>query len=204
MRGIAILLTGALVFFAFSCGGCVCPNRITAFEHPDDKDADLIRTTYNAVDCLQKMQRFPLVDPNRRILVADVVNLDNLDSTSAFGRLVAELLSARLTHRGYSVVHTTVRRGSVVITPDGEFLLSRDMKVLAENYNAMAVLVSTYTIASDKVYLSVKLVNVPTCEMVAAVDYAMPLGPRTTALLQQAQRRAQPARGAIDYLDRGR
>lgn len=155
---------------------------IASFEHPGDADVDLIQTTYNAVDLL--LRRAHRADPNQRILVATVVNLDDVRDTSTFGRLVGQFLSTRLAQQDYSVVHMTVRRGSIVIRRDGEFLLSRDMKELASDSNASAVLVSTYTAAVDKLYVSVKLVDTADSTLIAAVDFSVPSGPRTLALLQ--------------------
>lgn len=161
--------------------GAGCASQITAYEHPKDEDADLIQTTYNAVDCL--LQRSSGTDRSKRILVASAVNLNNVRQTSTFGRLIGELLSTRLAHHGYAVVEPTVRQGSVMISDEGQFLLSRNMQDLARDYNAGAVLVSTYTPAQDKVYVSAKLVNADFNTLVAAVDYALPFGPRTKGLL---------------------
>lgn len=164
----------------FSLAGCDCAQRITVTDGSCHKDADLIQTTYRAVDCLVSKTG---ADPSRRVLVATVVNLDNVKDTSTFGRLLGEFLAARLTHHGHPVVHMTVRQGSVLIKPEGEFLLSRDMRELARDYDAQAVLVSTYTVSSDKVFVSIKLVRAEDSTITAAIDFAVPKGPRTTELL---------------------
>ena len=173
----------ALLALALGCTGCDCACRITKLD-PDRKDADLIGTNYRAIDCLlEHMPCKTAPDPNRRMLVATVVNLDDVKDSSTFGRLTGELLAARLAQHGYSVVHMTIRKGSVVIKDEGEFLLSRDIKELATDYNAASVLVSTYTLSPDKVFVSLKLVNAEANTVVAAVDYTIPKGPRTVALL---------------------
>jgi TolB-like protein len=180
MYAIRMLAAVCLVAVLLGSIGCNCRSCIVAYDPVHKcvrRDADLIETSYNAVDCL--LARTPRTDPNRRILVATTVNLDDLTHTSTFGRVIQEFFATRLAHRGYSVVHMTVRHGSVLINPEGEFLLSRDMKELAEDYNAASVLVSTYTWALDKIYISLKLVDAPTGEVVAAVDYTVPQGPRT-------------------------
>ncbi len=45
-------------------------------------------------------------------------------------------------------------------------------------------MVSTYTVAIDKVYVNVELVNVHHNAVVAAAMFDIPLGPRTEALLR--------------------
>jgi len=163
--------------------GCPCVDRIVELEC-DGKDADLIATTYNAVDCLvDVMPGKTAPDPNRRMLVATVVNLDQVERTSTFGRLTSELAVARLAQRGYSVVHLNIRRGSVVINQEGQFLLTRDMRKLMEDYNAGSILVSTYTLAPQRVFMSLRIVNAEACTVVSGVDYALPLGTQTRVLL---------------------
>ncbi|HUW81228.1 MAG TPA: FlgO family outer membrane protein [Phycisphaerae bacterium] len=177
----------ALLTAVASCAGLMgCTSSIVAYEdlfHIQPRyNVDLIRTTYNAVDALLA-RADPSAESPERILVATVVDLDNVENTSTFGRLSGELLAARLAQRGRGVVHATVRQGSVVIKDDGQFLLSRDMRELAEDYQAQAVLVSTYTRAAENVYVSIKLVNAADNALVAAVDYQLPIDPRTASLL---------------------
>jgi hypothetical protein len=155
------------------------------------RDADLIATNYNAVDFLLRGRHADIA--NKRILVATVVDLDDVCDTSTFGRLTGELLASRLVHHGYAVVHMTVRRDKVVINDEGEFLLSRDMRNLARDFNASAVLVSTYTPTMDRVYLSVKLANAVDGALLAAIDYAIPNGRRTRGLLNYRKSRTTVA-----------
>lgn len=173
---------GCALVVAFGLAGCtIRTSQIAVYDNYGDRDVDLIQTAYNAIDHL--LEQTARVDPARPILVATVVNLDDVEDTSTFGRLTGQFLASRLAHHGFAVVHTTVRQGSVVIKQEGEFLLSRDVQELAADYNAAAVLVSTYTLGLDNVYLSVKLVNAPGSQVVAAVDYAIPKGPRTRSML---------------------
>ena len=73
------------------------------------------------------------------------------------------------------------------INGSGEFLLSRDMQQLALDYNAGAVLVSTYSVALDKVYVNIQLVNVNHNAVVASTMFDIPLGPRTLSLLRNVE-----------------
>jgi len=86
-----------------------------------------------------------LPDHKSRILVATFVDLDDVTSTSTIGRLMGEAAATRLTQRGYTVVNMKVRANSVAITPAGEFLLSRDVQQLSQDYDARVILVGTYT-----------------------------------------------------------
>jgi|TARA_B100001964_G_scaffold181779_1_gene201062 TolB-like protein len=125
-------------------------------------------------------------DSTRPVLYSTTVNLNDYDQTTNFGRLMSEALATALTqHWENKVINMNLRQGSVPILPrQGEFFLSRDVNELALDYNAGAVMVSTYTVAIDKVYVNVELVNVHHNAVVAAVMFDIPLGPRTEALLR--------------------
>lgn len=176
MLGLSLPLIGMLV-------GCMCPQHIVKMDAKGE-DADLVRTSYRAVDCLIELTPDKVkINPDRRVLVATAVELDHLYSTSTLGRLLGEFAAARLSQQGYSVVHLTVRQGSVAINDDGQFFLSRDIQKLAANYDTGSVLVTTYTVTPTQVFVSMKLVNAEANTIVSAIDFALPKGPETVALL---------------------
>jgi TolB-like protein len=173
-------------------------------------DADYTQTAYNAISHLLATARPPqgnhvehtqglmpgngmvaadAFDSTRPVLYSTTVNLNDYDKTTNFGRLMSEALATALTqHWENKVINMNLRQGSVPIIPrQGEFLLTRDINELATDFNAGAVLLSTYTIAVDKVYVNVELVNVHHNAVVAAVMFDIPLGPRTVALLRDIE-----------------
>lgn len=172
-----------IVGLLVSLGGCMCPHNVTAFKSAGDSDADLIKTSYNAVDCL--LHHVPNLDPSKRTLVATAVDLDNLNHTSQFGRMLGELLASRLSQRGFKVVHVTARKGSIAVNDEGQFLLSRDIQNLASDYSTGSILVATYSLSPSNVLVSVKLVMSESQCLLSAVDFELPRGPETNALLHQ-------------------
>lgn len=132
--GIVALAIGALGLV----GGC---GRVEI----NRKDSvNVVKENYEAVDRMLKAARRELPE-NSKILTATFVDLDDVTNASSLGRLLGETASARLTQRGHTVVNMKVRRDSVAINADGEFLLSRDARQLSMDYDAKAVLVGTYT-----------------------------------------------------------
>lgn len=103
----------------------------------------------------------PLIPSNglQPILVTTVVNNDNLDDTSSFGRSFQNNIAAGFVDRGFAVKEIKLRRAVLVEPHKGEFLLSRDLREIAERQRAQAVVVGTYAIANRVLYLSVRLVN---------------------------------------------
>jgi hypothetical protein len=169
-------------------------------------DANYIRTAYNAISNLLATARPSIVcedafDSQRPVLYATTVDLNNVRATSNFGRLMSESLATALTqHWRSKVIKMTVRQGSIPIIPrQGEFILSREVLDLASDYQAGAVLVSTYSVALDKVYISVDLVNVDQNAVVASTMFSVPLGPRTYALLNNQLYPSDAAGSAVSF-----
>jgi len=104
---------------------------------------NLVEEHYDAVNKMLAGARERL-PRDARILVASFVDENNLTRTSPFGRSAAQYAAARLNQRGYNTVSMTLRKGTAVINPEGEFLLSRQMRELGRSYQARAVLVGTY------------------------------------------------------------
>jgi len=134
-------ISGVLVAAICAAGllaGCEKPKIVRT------DTVDLVEAHYDATDCLLKTAGREL-KPTDRILTASFVELDDTTRSSTFGRLAGEVCASRLNQRGYSVVNVKLRRKSIAIVPrSGEFLLSRDVKELGEDYNAQVVLVGTY------------------------------------------------------------
>ncbi len=169
-------------------------------------DANYIRTAYNAISNLLATARPSIVcedafDSERPVLYATTVDLNNVQGTSNFGRLMSESLATALTqHWRNKVIKMTVRQGSIPIIPrQGEFILSREVLDLASDYQAGAVMVSTYSVALDKVYVSVDLVNVDQNAVVASTMFSIPLGPRTYALLNNQMYPSEAAGSAVSF-----
>lgn len=183
-RWVGAAVLGVLVVGAvWGCSGPAC--IVTMDRKTPERDVDLIKTTQNAVDGLVLRPNPGCVvrDTCARVVVATPVNLDDLGETSTFGRLLGEIIAGRMAHWKFTVIDMYVRPGSLKIQPDGAFSLSRDVSELAKNYDAALVVVSTYTVATDKIYLSLKLVSVEQNGIIGAIDIGLPKGPRTVALL---------------------
>ncbi|MBT4530878.1 MAG: hypothetical protein HOC27_06695 [Phycisphaerae bacterium] len=167
-------------------------------------DANYEKTTYNAISHLLATAHPPsgqleVFDSNRAVLYSTTVNLNNYNDTTNFGRLHAELYSSALVqHWQNDLLKMTLRQSTTPIIPQqGEFLLSREVQDLAVDYNAGAVLISTYSVAPDKVYLNLQLINVDYNTVVAAVSYSIPLGPRTRGMLTGVEIASQNDEGFL-------
>jgi TolB-like protein len=109
------------------------------------------------------------------LLVASFVNVDNLNESSTFGRMISEQISSRFKQLGYTSIELKLRTTIFIKEGSGEFLLSRELSDISTKHNANAVVVGTYAIASDRVYLTVRVVNVADSTILASYDYNVPM-----------------------------
>ncbi|MCL1979908.1 MAG: FlgO family outer membrane protein, partial [Proteobacteria bacterium] len=97
--------------------------------------------------------------PDQPILVTTLVNNDNLNDTSSFGRTFQNSIAAGFAKRAYSVKEIKLRRDLLVKKDEGEFMLTRNLQEMVGTQRAQAVVVGTYTLANRVMYLSVRLVS---------------------------------------------
>jgi hypothetical protein len=180
MRNLILIAAGLV-----SLAACHSPlHRCTHHNehlHPVDEANCLIETCYWAIDELLAQHPFP--EDIDRVLVSTVVDINDVQSTTMFGRVTSECLSSRLTQLNKDVIHLTVRSDHMLVRPAGNFLLSREVRNLAMDYNARTALVSTYAVTEHSVILSLKLVSTIEDSTLAGIDVAIPRSDTVTEML---------------------
>ena len=192
------LKNAALLSLASICvasSGCVSRQSLVTDASPTaltSYDANYTETAYRAVQYMLWNARDQIVgddafDSTRPVLCAVAVDLNDMNKTTNFGRLMGQSLKTALqAQRSNKIIEVDLRQAEMPIVQGenaGEFLLSRNLRTLAPHFNAGAALVSTYSIALNKVYVTVELINVDQNVIVAAHQFEVPIGPRTWALL---------------------
>ena len=97
--------------------------------------------------------------------VTTFVNLDDLYSTSSFGRMVGEQLMSELAMRGFDVIELRHADALQFLNTGGEFALSRDVASIRRERDLGGVVVGTYVVSPVRVYLNARLVD-PNSSMV--------------------------------------
>jgi TolB-like protein len=148
-----------------------------------------IELTYEAADKLigQLGRQKAYANKSEPILVATLVNVDELESSSRMGRSLSEQVAARLTQSGYKVVEVKLRGALFVKRSEGELLLSREITQISQSYSAPAVVVGTYAAAENFVHVNLKVVAADTQLVLAAADYGLPLDNNTKILLRSGR-----------------
>jgi TolB-like protein len=105
--------------------------------------------------------------------VTTFVNLDDLNNTSSFGRMVGEQLMSELAMRGYDVIELRHADALQFVSSRGEFGLSRDLGAVRSERQLGGIVVGTYVASPVRVYLNARLVNPTTSLIVSAGSVEM-------------------------------
>ncbi|MDO8931398.1 MAG: FlgO family outer membrane protein [Rhodocyclaceae bacterium] len=183
MTGLSRLLILALAIVALA--GCAKPSPQLHVYTPKPP-TDFIKTSYGAGDALISQIAKTLPAADSALIVATLVNINRLDESSPLGRLVAEHLAARFSQNGYRVVETKLRNQLYMKRDAGELILSREIRDVAKKHSVRAIVSGTYADSSDRVFVSLKIIEIESNVVMAAFDYALDKDKLTKSLLSSS------------------
>jgi TolB-like protein len=108
------------------------------------------------------------------VVVTTFVNLDNMKETSSLGRLIAENLIHELQVRGWKVFDIRLAR-DIVVKPQGEFSITRDIKNIRNYYRVNSVITGTYAITSNSVIVNARIIDVKSGVVVSTGQIVLPI-----------------------------
>ncbi|OQY43670.1 MAG: hypothetical protein DRR08_29405 [Candidatus Parabeggiatoa sp. nov. 2] len=158
------------------------------------KDFNLVNASYEAADALlagitdisQLQPREEGIYRRQPILVTSFVNIDNLQESSTFGRVVAEQIGSRIAQQGYQMIEMKMRTSRIFVQARmGELVLSRELREISFQHDAYAVVVGTYAASKESVYVTAKLVRAKDSIILSSYDYWLPVGPDTKKMLKK-------------------
>lgn len=141
----------------------------------NDNFNSLNEATYATANHLVNTMKFAPdteIEPPFVTMVVSYVELDRIKRTSSFGRTVSEQVASGLSDKGL-IIREVKLKESLVINEMGEFMLSREIKELANQHNAKFVVVGTYTEAAQSVYVTSKLVMVENGNVISAYNFTI-------------------------------
>jgi hypothetical protein len=156
----------------------------TRFEGLLGADENLISLSYKMAEKLEENASPRLMprNPDQPVLVATFVNNNDLNMTSRFGLILQEHIASRFVQMGYVVREIKLRKDLLIRKKTGEILLSRDLKDLQPTLTAQAALVGTYSFTNRIMYLSARLINPETSDIISSVDYRLVMDPNMLAM----------------------
>lgn len=167
---LAPLVGGILVAWLAMLGGCV-------------EQSDLIKSSYEVADALGRQIEPPGPKADFPVIVASFVNIDNLEQSSTLGRSIAEYVGSRFSQNGFKVIELKLRDTVYIKESGGEFLLSREVKNLSTEHEVKALVVGTYSLAGDTVYVASKVINPADATILATHDYSLKVGRNLAQML---------------------
>lgn len=148
------------------------------------KDADIVAIVHEVAGALLVKSSSTLIRQSP-LLIASFVDINRLDKSSSFGRIISQQIGSAVSSQGYIVKEMLLRNNVYIKEAQGEFLLSRQLRQISSKHNAQAVIVGTYAIGHDNLYVTAKIISVANNTILASHDFTLPLGPDAKALLQK-------------------
>jgi len=129
--------------------------------------------------------RNELVSTNYRAADALLSQLRNQQEVTGptLGRLVSEQVAARFAQQGRAMVELKLRQAMYMRRSEGELALTREITEAARQHNAQAILLGSYGLSGDMVFINLKVVQPGSSLVLAAYDYALPLNREVRSLL---------------------
>ncbi len=159
-----------------------------ASDQPEPKQA----IKYDMIDANHKAAQKLLTDANvskgTSIIMATVVNIDDIEKSSTLGRQISEHVASYCVQSGMNVVEMKFRENIYIKQNEGELMLTREIGKLARSHSANAVIVGTYAVADSVIYVTLKMVDPNTNVVMSAADYTLPLNYDTTEMLGKKTR----------------
>lgn len=165
-----ILLLAALLISS----GCARLN-CTRLESLLGAETDLIAFSYRIAENLSERAMPPLQprNPQMPVLVTTFVDNNDLRRTSQFGRTMQEHIASRLVQLGYAVKEIKLAGSLMIEEQSGETILSRELRKLSGSQQAQAVLVGTVSYTERTMYISTRLINPVSADIIASDDYRL-------------------------------
>jgi hypothetical protein len=177
-------LLPSLLVCTLLLNGCSSLNG-TRLEPLMGADVNLVKLGDKIAQTLIEQAVPPLFprQPEQPIIVTTLVDNQQLNQTSDFGRNLQNTITSGFVKKGY-ISREIKLRGNVLVQANvGEFMLSRDLNEIAGKQNAQAVVVGTYTMTNRMMYLSIRLVTPQDRTIRAAYDDRLYLDENTLRML---------------------
>jgi len=117
------------------------------------------------------------------VAVSTFVSLDNLYATSSLGRYLGEQLLSTLQQAGLDVIEVRKTPGMMVSPHHGEYALSRSMDEISLVQAAQAVVVGTYMVAGQEIFVNARLLRNEDNRILSSASLVLPIDAMASSLL---------------------
>jgi FlgO protein len=135
--------------------------------------SDLAPRAYSAVD--EMLEEAPaLPRSGAPVVVATISDITDVDHSTPFGNIIADMVRTRLVQRGLQVTEMRLRSSVRLNRTDGEVMLSRNPRALLRPPVAAEIVTGTYAIGHSQIFVSLKIIEADNARIVAAADFVTP------------------------------
>jgi hypothetical protein len=191
MKPTLVLLSAASTLALAACADIpVVPHRSAAggagiaasFPAPTATSAhDLGQLVYSAAELMA--QRSVPISKDRPIVVATLVDINDLNRSSTLGRLASQLVADKYSQHGYLIKDLTYTRGLEMKPGTGALVLSEDVRNVVARNNAQAVIAGTYAVGGREIYLNLRLLRADDGAILSSADLVVPLDHNTEPMV---------------------
>jgi len=115
--------------------------------------------------------------------VTTLVDLNQFNLTTPLGRLLAEMLLGELQRAGFKVREIRLTKDILMEKSHGEFSLSRETSTIFPEVDLNAILLGTYLVKGDYVFVNIRLVTRPEGYVLATAFRIIPIDSFIESLL---------------------
>lgn len=174
-RGTAIAIAAALAapLLAAACAqpgadsaGGAAPDLTQVSRSIAGDLAERVAGTSGGVETADASGTFDKREP---VLVSTIVNVNDLQTASPITRMLTEQIGGSLNRHGFDVKEIKLRK-NLLVERGGEYLLSRDVKEIAADQDAGAVMTGTYAMNENILVVNVRLLDAETASVIASAS----------------------------------
>ncbi len=147
------------------------------------EDENLVEVSYHAVDNLLVNLKKPLPEGSL-VVINSLVNVDNLSQTFSFGRIISDQISSAFHRADYQVMGMELPTELFVKNDAGILNLSPKAKQALNAVGAKALVVGSFAPGKRNAYISLRIVDIASQNIIATTDFSVPIGPDTKMLLK--------------------
>lgn len=116
------------------------------------------------------------------VIITSFTNLNKLTETTSFGRLIAENLMHELQVRKWQVYEIRLSN-NITIDDSGEFILSRDINALKDQYKVGGIVTGTYSSVEGDILVNARVIDMNSGMLLSSAQAHFPANWLTDALL---------------------
>ncbi len=175
------MLKKAIIFLAVlliaSLNGCA------SLYYREVKDADLVEVSYDAVDTLKDDLKLR-IPPGSLLIVSTLLHVDDLKKTSSFGRIMSDQIASAFHNSGYRIIGMELPIDLFVMEEGGTLHLSDETRNMIKQYGAAAIVGGVYAPGKRSVYVSLRMIDTVSANIISSTDLSVPMGPDAKTLVE--------------------